>query len=126
MTRPTAIAATPYADAERLLPGHQFADAYKVQAPHGVDAIAGDAHGVRARAAWIRTLMGLRNGLGRLVGLKAAPAAGFPMLRQSADEVVLGFDDKHLDFRIVVDRRPAASPRSRRSCAGTTPGAAPT
>ena len=24
------------------------------------------------------------------------------MVRQSADEVVLGFDDKHLDFRIVV------------------------
>ena len=100
--RPTAIPAAPYAGAERLLPGHQFADAYKVPAPHGLDAIEATrvvfAHG----PAWIRTLMRLRSELGRFVGLKPAPAGGFPVVRQSADEVVLGFDDWHLDFRVVV------------------------
>ena len=103
MTRPTAIPAVACADAERILPGHQFADAYKVPAPRGVDAIAA-THMAFARGGpwWIRALTGLRNRLGRIVGLKPAPASGFPVIRQAPDEVVLGLDDKHLDFRIVV------------------------
>jgi len=52
--------------------------------------------------AWIRALMGLRNRLGRVVGLKPGPPGGFPVIRQSADEVLMGFNDKHLDFRVVV------------------------
>ena len=100
--RPTAIAASPYAGAERILPGYQFADAYKVPAPHGLDAIEATRLAFAHGPLWIRSLMGLRNRLGRVVGLKPAPASGFPVVRQSADEVVLGFDDRHLDFRIVV------------------------
>ena len=102
MTRPTAIPAVPCADAERILPGHQFADAYKVPAPHGVDAIAATRMAFAHGSWWIRTLMGLRNRLGRAVGLKPAPASGFPVISQSVDEVLMGFDDKHLDFRVVV------------------------
>jgi hypothetical protein len=37
-----------------------------------------------------------------VVGLKPAPAGGFPVVSRSTDEVVLGFDDRHLDFRIVA------------------------
>jgi hypothetical protein len=103
MSHPTAIAAAPSADAERLLPGYQFADAYKVQAVHRVTAMEATrmvfAHGPR----WVRALMGLRNRLGRLVGLKAGPPSGFPVVRETPDQVVLGFDDKHLDFRVVVE-----------------------
>lgn len=103
MSHQTAIAAAPSADSERLLPGYQFADAYKVPALHRVDAIEATrmafAHGPR----WIRGLMGVRNRLGRLVGLKRASSSGFPVVRQSPDQVVLGFDDRHLDFRIVVE-----------------------
>ena len=51
---------------------------------------------------WIRALLGLRNALGRLVGLRSARSGGFPVIRESADEVLMGFDDRHLDFRIVV------------------------
>ena len=102
MTRPTAIPAVPCADAERILPGYQFADAYKVPAPHGVDAIAATRMAFARGPWWIRTLMGLRNRLGRAVGLKPAPASGFPVISQSVDEVLMGFNDKHLDFRIVV------------------------
>ena len=102
MHRTPAIPAAPYAGSERLLPGYQFADAYKVPAPHAIDAIQATrlafAHGPR----WVRGLMGLRNRLGRLVGLKAAPAGGFPVLSESPGEVVLGFDDSHLDFRVVA------------------------
>jgi len=100
--RQTAIPAFPCADAERILPGHQFADAYKVASPHGVDAIEATRLAFAHGPAWVRALMGLRNRLGRLVGLKSAPSRGFPVVSQSTSEVVLGFDDKHLDFRIVV------------------------
>jgi hypothetical protein len=85
-----------------LLPGYQFADAFQVPAPAGVDAIEAARLAFAHRPLWIRSLMDLRNRLGRVVGLKPAPAGGFPVLRQSADEVVMGFDDRHLDFRVVV------------------------
>ena len=100
--RPTATPAPPCADAQRILPGHQFADAYKVPAPPGLGAIEATRLAFAQGPLWIRSLMGLRNRLVRLVGLKPARASGFPVVRESADEVVLGFDDRHLDFRIVV------------------------
>lgn len=62
---------------------------------------------------WVRRLMALRNALGRLVGLKTgseplAPGQKekigmFPVLSTSDDQVVLGFDDWHLDFRIIME-----------------------
>ena len=100
--RSTAISAAPCTHAERLLPGHQFADAYKVPAPHGVDAIEATRLAFARGPVWIRGLMKLRNGLGRLVGLKPARSSGFPVILETPGEVVLGFDDRHLDFRIVV------------------------
>ena len=100
--RPTAIATSPDAGAERILPGYQFADAYKVEAPRGLDAIEATRLAFAHGPLWIRALLGLRNRLGRVVGLKPAPPGGFPVLRQAADQVVLGFDDRHLDFRVVV------------------------
>ena len=100
--RPTAIPAAPCTHAERLLPGHQFADAYKVPAPYGVDAIAATRMAFARGPLWIRSLMKLRNGLGRLVRLKPARSSGFPIILETPGEVVMGFDDRHLDFRIVV------------------------
>lgn len=56
--------------------------------------------------------MGLRNRIAGLIGLKAAEPSisenrigAFPIVEQSDDTIVLGFDDWHLDFRIVVDVR---------------------
>ena len=44
------------------------------------------------------------------IGLKSSGANGkaemigfFPIISQSSEQAVLGFDDTHLDFRIVVD-----------------------
>jgi hypothetical protein len=101
-SRPTAIRTAPCTHAERLLPGHQFADAYKVPARHGVDAIEATRLAFARGPLWIRALMGLRNGLVRLVGLKPARSRGFPIVSETPREVVMGFDDRHLDFRIVV------------------------
>jgi hypothetical protein len=100
--RPTAIPAAPCAGSERILPGYQFADAFKVVAPRGVDAIEATRRAFSRGPRWVRSLMGLRNRVGRLVGLRAAPSVGFPVIRQSPGEVLMGFDDKHLDFRVVV------------------------
>ena len=60
--------------------------------------------------AWVRALLALRNRLVRPFGLKtsAAPetkAVGiFPVCSESADEMILGLDDSHLDFRLAVLR----------------------
>ncbi len=59
--------------------------------------------------AWINGLMALRNRIVALLGLRTvrlaagSSAGGFPVLSSTADRTVLGFDDSHLDFRIVVD-----------------------
>jgi len=92
----------PSVDCERILPGYQFADAYSVPAPPGIDAIEATRLAFARGPLWIRTLMTLRNRLVGLVGLKPAPSTGFPVIHQSPREVVLGFDDRHLDFRIVA------------------------
>ena len=56
--------------------------------------------------------MAVRNALVGLFGLKPAgyrPTRDaemigmFPIVGRSAAQIVLGFDDRHLDFRIVVD-----------------------
>ena len=102
MTRPSAVPVAPSVDSERILPGHQFVDAFQVPAPPGIDAVEAARMAFSHVPAWIRALMGLRNRLGRVVGLKPGPPGGFPVIRQSADEVLMGFNDKHLDFRVVV------------------------
>jgi hypothetical protein len=99
---PTARPAPPHADCATILPGYQFADAYGVAAPAGLDAIAATKLAFTRGPLWIRALLGARNRLGRLVGLRPAASSGFPVIRQSPEQVVMGFDDWHLDFRIVV------------------------
>ncbi|WP_407806145.1 DUF2867 domain-containing protein, partial [Staphylococcus aureus] len=64
--------------------------------------------------AWISGLMSLRNGIVSMVGLKTvelaagSSAGGFPVITSTPERTVLGFDDHHLDFRIVIDLEDAA------------------
>jgi hypothetical protein len=59
--------------------------------------------------AWISSLMSLRNRVVSFFGLRTVElaagtsAGGFPVLSSTPERTVLGFDDRHLDFRIVVD-----------------------
>lgn len=62
--------------------------------------------------AWVRVLLTVRDGIVRPFGIKTANdiARGrgercglFPVLSKTPERVVLGLDDRHLDFRIVVD-----------------------
>ena len=58
---------------------------------------------------WFKILLAIRDRVVRLFGVKATydlaadeHIAFFPVLSRSADEIVLGVDDRHLDFRASV------------------------
>jgi hypothetical protein len=61
---------------------------------------------------WVRMLMTIRNMVVAPFGVKASTVHSaeememigiFPIVSQSPRQVVLGFDDRHLDFRAVID-----------------------
>jgi hypothetical protein len=86
------------------LPGWDVADAYVVDsAPQDATAAARALFQTTGRG---RAVLRLRDLLVRPLGLEPALGARhelFPVLHRSADRVVLGLDDRHLDFRVLVD-----------------------
>ena len=101
-----------------------MADAYAISLPP--DVVSNPEQLARYvfdnQPAWVDTLMGLRDTLVAGFGLKtakqlAAPTADpsdkrvgiFKIYESTADQVFLGEDDKHLDFRIAVQLRPATA-----------------
>lgn len=95
-------AIAPDIDCASILPGYDFADAYRVAVPPGMDAPALTDQVFARGPGWIRMLLKLRNAVVAPLGLRTAASGGFPVLRRLPQEVWLGFDDRHLDFRIVV------------------------
>ena len=103
----------PNVDSSALLAGAQFIDAYSIV----IDNVALDARRaaekmLARRPRWIEALLALRNYLVTPFGLKtsavnearASDIIGIlPIISQSPDRLVAGFDDHHLDFRVVVD-----------------------
>lgn len=63
---------------------------------------------------WVGALLKIRNVIVGFFGLKSAELeltghdriGGFPVLTHDDRHVLLGFDDKHLDFRIIVSVEP--------------------
>lgn len=58
---------------------------------------------------WADTLLKLRNAIVKPLGLKtdtsdAGPDAIFPVTHETDDELILGTDDSHLNFRIAIKR----------------------
>lgn len=104
---------TPDVDAGAVLSGAQFIDAFRVE----IGAKAMNAREACVRMVlhgprWIDALIRLRNILVTPFGLKTsgegAPALGgliglFPVLSETPERLIAGFDDYHLDFRVVVD-----------------------
>ncbi|HJZ48012.1 MAG TPA: DUF2867 domain-containing protein [Roseiflexaceae bacterium] len=105
----------------RAFPRRDYADAYRVQLPAGaandldslVRATLGTAPG------WIKLLLRLRDRLVAPFGLKTASGAPvsafdrfelrpghsvglFKVIERTSDELLLGQDDLHLDFRVSV------------------------
>jgi hypothetical protein len=69
---------------------------------------------------WIRILLALRNIFVAPLGLKTSgePTAKgiitlFPVVSTTTQRLVAGFDDHHLDFRIIVDVAPAGNTRQQ-------------
>jgi hypothetical protein len=95
-----------------VLIGAHFIDAYRVTVAGGhLDALAAARAMLARQPGWARGLMALRNALVAPLGLKTEPGPGdrrerigiFPIESATQNRVVLGFNDKHLDFRLVVD-----------------------
>jgi hypothetical protein len=94
------------------MPDADWADCFEIFVPG--ERLSAEAVARRAferMPSWVDRLMWLRNLLVRPFGLKrdrsaipdGTPMVGFfPVTSASERELVLGFDDRHLDFRIVV------------------------
>jgi hypothetical protein len=104
-----------------LLPGAQFADTYDLivdQPPS--DAMAAARRALGRAPRWVRALLVLRTIAVMPFGLKSGgPRRGgecvgiFPVISRSPTRVVLGLDDRHLDFRIAVDLQTIGPQRGR-------------
>jgi Protein of unknown function (DUF2867) len=106
-------ATRPEVDAGALLPGAQFMDAYSVAVDGAAFNARRAAEKVLSRGPrWGDALVALRDRLVRPFGLKTASHAKtistdtigiFPVISETPDRLVVGFDDTHLDFRVVLD-----------------------
>lgn len=96
-----------------LLPGAQFADAFRMTVDDGTLTARRAAERMLAQSPrWVRALMRLRNMAVAPLGLKtpshdktiAAESIGaFPVISDTPERVIAGFNDRHLDFRVIVD-----------------------
>jgi hypothetical protein len=123
----TVHEATPAIDPNALLAGAQFVDAFRIE----IDDCTLDARRAAERMMgrsprWIETLLSLRNILVTPFGLKTSGASPttpremigiFPVISETPDRLIAGFNDKHLDFRVVVD---VAAPGNCREVTATT------
>jgi hypothetical protein len=103
----------PNVETDVLLAGADFADAFRIAlAGRTLDARQAAERMMGRSPRWMETLVALRNALVAPFGLKTSgtgeSATGdaigiFPVLSETPDRLVAGFDDSHLDFRVVVD-----------------------
>jgi hypothetical protein len=106
-------AVEPNIDTAALLPGAQFGDAFRITVGGTALDARRAAEKMLARGPrWIESLLALRNRMVAPFGLKTpVPDAGklidsigiFPIVSETPERLVAGFNDKHLDFRVVVD-----------------------
>lgn len=113
---------TPNVDCAALLAGAQFVDAFRIATTRAdIDARHAAEAMVARQPRWIEYLITLRNLLVRPFGLKTSGATEgvtrdmigiFPVVSEAPERLVAGFNDKHLDFRLVVDIASAGAARS--------------
>ena len=109
-------AVDPDRDTSPLLPGAQFADAFcvTVTAP-ALTARQAAERMMAHQPRWIAQLLALRDRLvapfglvtaARLANATADKIGFFPVISATPARLVAGLDDRHLDFRLVVDVEP--------------------
>jgi hypothetical protein len=102
-----------------LLAGAQFADAFRIDVEGArLDARQAIVLITSRSPGWVEALTRLRNMLVGPFGLKTSGETEtprretiglFPVLAETPDRMIMGFNDKHLDFRVVVDVMPPGS-----------------
>ena len=118
---------TPAADTDALLAGAQFADAFCIEInDRDLDARRAAERMMARQPRWAEALLSLRNLLVAPLGLKTSGAGMdsprdmigiFPVVSETPDRLIAGFNDRHLDFRIVVD---VTAPGNVRQVTATT------
>lgn len=103
----------PVADAAMLLAGAQFADAFCIEiSDRNLDARRAAERMMSRQPRWAGALLALRNVLVAPLGLKTSVTSRdaprdmigiFPVVSETPDRLIAGFNDRHLDFRVVVD-----------------------
>ena len=90
------------------LPGCDFADAFSIAvARRDIDPARAMTLAFGTPPAWASALMATRNAVMGRLGYKAPRIQrGFPVLQETADAVLSGLDDAHLDFRALMRIRP--------------------
>ena len=103
------LAASPLCDVD-------FADSYALSIGKPMTARDAAFVALGRMPPWVRGLMALRNLIVLPLGLKhdsrqfadqTAFVGAFPVVSETPGRVVLGFDDRHLDFRVTIDVRRA-------------------
>jgi len=104
-----------------LFPQARMSDAYRlVVNEESLDAPTAARRMFGRVPRWIRALMVMRNRLVAPLGLKTggdkltSPSRRigiFPVISETPERVVLGLDDRHLDFRVAVDVVPLGGVR---------------
>lgn len=116
------IVAEPVVLPHVALTGADWADRWSIVMPGRSHLALGAAQDMLGHPpVWVEMLMSIRNRIVALFGLKKAElgvddgeqVGGFPVVYERPERVVLGFDDSHLDFRIVVDVEPEGEAGSR-------------
>lgn len=116
------------AELRELLPEADFADAFSLTVDDSaLDAIAAAERAMERPPNWIGALMWFRDAVVRPLGLRTrhdrslaetTRIGAFPVLSRSPERVVMGLDDRHLDFRLAIDV--AALDERRREIVATT------
>jgi Protein of unknown function (DUF2867) len=118
-----AVSRPPDASTRPLLAGATFADAFSIDINEpGINASTAAERSFAKAPLWVDRLLSVRNAVVRPFGLKGTNEARklssdhigfFPCISRSADRVVMGFNDSHLDFRVAVDVAGIASGQQR-------------
>jgi hypothetical protein len=95
------------------LAGAQFVDAYRIEiAGNTLDAREAAKRMFARPPRWIDALLKVRNLIVAPLGLKTSGAGEaessgmigiFPVVTETSERLVAGFNDSHLDFRVIVD-----------------------
>ena len=113
---------TPNVDSAALLAGAQFVDAFRIATTDaGLDARHAAEAMVTPQPPRIEWLLAFRQLLlaplrwktsGATEGVARDMIGIFPVVSETPQRLVAGFNDKHLDFRLVVDVAPDGPARS--------------